>query len=50
MRPKSRIFTAPAASTITFDGFTSRCSLPASCRNASPSAIPWNAARTLASS
>ena len=37
--PKSVIFTAPLASTMTFAGFTSRCTTSLWCANARPSAI-----------
>jgi len=36
--PKSMIFTRPSASTMMLPGFTSRCTTPASCAKASPSA------------
>ena len=38
-RPKSRILTSPSFVTITFSGFRSRCTIPASCALARPSAI-----------
>ncbi len=38
-RPKSTIFTRPSAVTITFSGFRSRWTMPASCAAARPSAI-----------
>ena len=38
-RPKSRILTSPSFVTITFSGFRSRCTIPASCAFARPSAI-----------
>ena len=38
-RPKSRILTSPSFVTITFSGFKSRCTIPASCARARPSAI-----------
>ena len=38
-KPKSRILTSPSSPTITFSGFRSRCTIPAPCALASPSAI-----------
>ena len=38
-RPKSRILTTPSFDTITFSGFRSRCTIPAACAFARPSAI-----------
>ena len=38
-RPKSRIFTKPSPVTITFSGLRSRCTMPAACALARPSAI-----------
>src|SRR5262249_42287132 len=40
--PKSRILTRPSFVTMTFSGFRSRWTIPASCARASPSAI-WTA-------
>ena len=40
--PKSRILTSPSFVIMTFSGFRSRCTIPASCAFASPSAI-WAA-------
>ncbi len=37
--PKSRILTKPSFETMTFSGFRSRCTMPAPCALASPSAI-----------
>ena len=37
-RPKSRIFAKPSAVTITFSGLRSRCTTPAPCALARPSA------------
>ena len=37
-RPKSRILTNPSFDTMTFSGFRSRCTIPAACAFASPSA------------
>jgi hypothetical protein len=38
-RPKSRSLAPPSFDTITFSGFRSRCTIPAPCAFASPSAI-----------
>ena len=37
-RPKSRIFTKPSRLTMMFSGLRSRCTIPAACARASPSA------------
>ncbi len=41
-RPKSRIFTNPSFDTMMFSGFRSRCTMPAECALARPSAV-WTA-------
>jgi len=38
--PKSRIFAVPSPVTMTFSGFRSRCTNPAACAAARPSATP----------
>ena len=38
-RPKSRILAKPCLETMTFCGFRSRCTIPAACAAARPSAI-----------
>ena len=37
-RPKSRILANPSSETMTFSGFKSRCTIPAACAFARPSA------------